>query len=42
MILAQKLRILFRRGNKITMEVITKIKFGAEPEDHPVTAPLGD
>jgi hypothetical protein len=31
-ILAQKLRILFRRGNKIPMEGVTETKFGAEPE----------
>ena len=31
-ILAQKLRILFRRGNKILMEGVTETKFGAVTE----------
>jgi hypothetical protein len=31
-ILAKKLRNLFRRGNKIHMEEVTKAKFGAETE----------
>jgi hypothetical protein len=31
-ILAPKLRILFRRGNKIPMEGVTETKFGAETE----------
>jgi hypothetical protein len=31
-ILAQKLRILFRRGNKIPMEGVTETKFRAETE----------
>jgi hypothetical protein len=31
-LIAQKLRILLRRGNKTPMEGVTEIKFGAEPE----------
>jgi hypothetical protein len=31
-ILAQNLRILFRRGNKIPMEGVIGTKFGTEPE----------
>jgi hypothetical protein len=31
-ILTQKLRILFRRGNKIPMEGVTETKFREEPE----------
>jgi hypothetical protein len=38
-ILAQKLRILHRRGNKIPMEGVTESNFGAETEGMTIQRP---